>query len=98
MQTMTKAELVEAVARATGETLAKTDRVITESLAQITIAMGEGHNVQFRGFGTFEVRQRKERTLRNPSNGDPVVAPAHCAPVFKAGKHLKDAVRRVDEC
>ena len=48
--------------------------------------------VQIIGFGTFETRERAERTGRNPSTGAEVKIPASTAPVFKAGKALKDAV------
>jgi DNA-binding protein HU-beta len=44
------------------------------------------------GFGSFEVRQRAEKKVRNPQTGEEVIAPATQVPVFKAGKALKDAV------
>ena len=48
--------------------------------------------VQVVGFGTFEVRDRKEKESKNPRTGEKIVVPAKKAPAFKAGKALKDAV------
>ena len=53
----------------------------------------KGDKVQLIGFGTFETRERKERQGRNPRKpGEVIQIPAATAPVFKAGKALKDAV------
>ena len=45
------------------------------------------------GFGTFEVRERKERQGRNPQTREPMTIPASKLPAFSAGKALKDAVK-----
>ena len=58
----------------------------------ITNALVASEKVQFTGFGSFEVRQRAEKKARNPRTGEEVISPATQAPVFKAGKALKDAV------
>jgi DNA-binding protein HU-beta len=50
--------------------------------------------VQITGFGHFELRTRKGRSMRNPKTGKQVVVPASVAPVFRAGKGLKEAVER----
>ena len=60
--------------------------VITETLAK-------GERVQLVGFGTFEVRDRAERKGRNPQTREEIIIPASKAPVFKAGKALKDSVQ-----
>lgn len=46
------------------------------------------------GFGTFEVKDRAERKGRNPQTKEPITIPASKAPVFKAGKGLKDKVNK----
>jgi len=45
------------------------------------------------GFGTFEIRERAERTGRNPQTGEEMTIPASKAPAFKPGKELKEAVK-----
>ena len=55
-------------------------------------ALVSGEKVQIVGFGTFEVRDRKEKLSKNPQTGETITVPAKKAPAFKAGKALKDAV------
>jgi Bacterial DNA-binding protein. len=55
-------------------------------------ALKQGDKVQLVGFGTFEVRERAERKGRNPQTKEEITIPASKAPVFKAGKALKDLV------
>lgn len=54
--------------------------------------LADGENVQLIGFGNFEVRDRAERTGRNPQTGETITIPASKTPAFKAGKALKDKV------
>ena len=56
--------------------------------------MAAGDKVQLIGFGTFETRERGERTGKNPRTKETVKIPACKAPAFKAGKALKDAVNK----
>ena len=58
----------------------------------ITETLVDGEKVQLVGFGTFEVRDRKERQGQNPQTKEPIVIPATKVPAFKAGKSLKEAV------
>lgn len=60
----------------------------------ITDAVAQGEKVQIVGFGTFEVRERGEKKCKNPRTGEEMITPAKKAPVFKAGKALKDAVNK----
>ena len=53
----------------------------------------EGDKVQLTGFGTFEVRERKERKGVQPGTTNPITIPASKYPAFKAGKALKEAVK-----
>jgi len=55
-------------------------------------ALNEGDKVQIVGFGSFEVKQRTERTGHNPATGAEIIIPASKAPTFKAGKAFKDAL------
>lgn len=90
---MNKGELIDAVAGNTGESKATAGKVIDETLDVITAAVVTGQKVQLTGFGTFEARDRKARTARNPQTGAQVWVPATRVPAFKAGKAFKDAVK-----
>lgn len=89
---MTKSNLINAVAEATDVTKKDCDKILTSLLETIVDALAKGDKVQLVGFGTFEVRVRKERQGRNPSNGEPITIPESRVPAFKAGKMLKDAI------
>jgi len=90
---MNKAELVAAVADKAGLTKKDAEVAVNSTLAGIEEALVKGEKVQLIGFGTFETRSRKARQGRNPRKpGEVIQIPASTAPVFKAGKALKDAV------
>ena len=90
---MNKSELVAAVAAKTGFTKKDTEITVNEALNAIEAELKKGGKVQLIGFGTFEVKSRKARQGRNPQKpGEVVKIPASKAPVFKAGKALKDKV------
>ena len=63
-------------------------------LASVQGALKKGEKVQLVGFGTFEVRQRAARKGRNPQTKEEIKIPASKAPVFKAGKALKELVNK----
>jgi DNA-binding protein HU-beta len=58
----------------------------------VTKTLKNGDSIALVGFGTFEVRNRAERTGRNPKTKEPITIPASKAAAFKPGKALKDAV------
>jgi DNA-binding protein HU-beta len=94
---MNKSELVDALASATGMTKADAGRAV-DSLFDtdkgvIAKALRRGNRVQITGFGTFERKNRKARTGRNPRTGQTIQIAATKTPSFRAGKGLKDAVK-----
>ena len=92
---MTKAEFIEKFAEKTGFTKKDTEITVNEALNAIEAELKKGGKVQLIGFGTFEVKSRKARQGRNPQKpGEVVKIPASKAPVFKAGKALKDTVNK----
>lgn len=92
---MNKADLVAAVAEKTGFTKKDAEISINAFLETVTETLTQGEKVQLIGFGNFEVRERAEREGRNPRNPEEIVKiEASKAPVFKAGKSLKDAVNK----
>lgn len=92
---MNKAELVACLAEKTGFTKKDAEVAVNTFVACVEEALVKGDKVQLIGFGTFETRQRKARQGRNPRKpGEIIKIEAAKAPVFKAGKALKDAVNK----
>ncbi len=90
---MNKSELISAIAEKSELTKKDSERALNAFLETVSETLTEGDKVQLVGFGTFEVRERKAREGRNPRNPEEVIKiPASLAPVFKAGKALKEAV------
>ncbi len=90
---MNKTELVELVAEKAGLTKKDSEKALAAVLEGITDTLAKGEKVQLVGFGTFEVRSRKEREGRNPSTGETIKIAAQKVPAFKAGKALKEVVK-----
>jgi len=88
-----KGELIEAVARNTGESKALAEKMVNETLDVIVSGVVMSGKVQITGFGTFEARDRAARVARNPQTGAPINVTATRVPAFKAGKSFKDAVK-----
>lgn len=89
---MNKAELVAAVAAKTGDTKKAAEASVDAFVSAIKESLKKGEKVQLVGFGSFEVRKRAARKGRNPQTKEEIKIPASKAPVFKAGKALKDLV------
>ena len=91
---MNKAELIAAIAAKTGDTKKVAEATVNAFVETVTDALVEGDKVQLVGFGSFEVRKRAARKGRNPQTKEEIKIPASKAPVFKAGKALKDLVNK----
>ena len=89
---MTKADLVERIAKDVSLSKADAGRALDSTIEAIVKAMKKGDKVTLVGFGTFSVRKKKARTGRNPRTGQAIKIPAHKAPKFTAGKALKEAL------
>jgi DNA-binding protein HU-beta len=89
---MNKTELISDVAGKANMTKKDVEKVLSALFSSIEEALKNQDKVQLVGFGTFEVRDRKARTGRNPQTGEEIKIPASRVPAFKAGKTLKDAV------
>ena len=89
---MNKTELIAAVADKTGLSKKDAEAAITATVEAVTQALIQGEKVQLVGFGSFEVKHRAARVGRNPKTGESIQIPASKAPIFQAGKALKDAV------
>ena len=89
---MSKQELVNYVADQTGLSKKDAEAAVSSVVDGVKSALVKGNSVTLVGFGTFSVSHRGARTGRNPQTGATIQIPARKAPVFKAGKGLKDAV------
>ena len=91
---MNKGELITALVAKTQMNKKNAEAVLNATQETISEAMAKGDKVQLIGFGTFEAKERPARVARNPRTGEAVKIAASKAPVFKAGKALKDAVNK----
>ena len=91
---MNKAELIAAIAAKTGDTKKAAEASLNAFVEAVTESLVKGDKVQLVGFGSFEVRKRAARKGRNPQTKEEIKIPASKAPVFKAGKALKELVNK----
>ena len=88
---MNKAELVSMIAAKSNLTKKDSEMALNAFVETVQGALQNGEKIQLVGFGTFEVRQRSARNGVNPRTKQTIKIPASKAPVFKAGKALKDS-------
>ena len=91
---MTKDEMIALMASESGISKRQASEALAAFMAGVTTQLKKGEKVSFAGFGTFTVSKRKARTGRNPQTGATINIPATKVPVFRAGKHLKLAVKK----
>ena len=89
---MNKSDLINAIAEHANLTKADAGRALEGLLITIETALKAGDPVVLIGFGTFAVKERAERTGRNPQTGQEITIAAAKVPSFKPGKGLKDAL------
>ena len=89
---MTKADLVEEVARVSELTKKHSETIVNTVFDSIIQALQRDDKIELRGFGSFRIRQRRSRQGRNPKTGDKVDVPAKRIPYFKPGKDLKELI------
>lgn len=91
---MNKGELIAKIAEGSKLTKKAAEAALVAFVSSVEGALKNGEKVQLVGFGTFEVRQRAARKGRNPQTRAEIKIPASKAPVFKAGKALKETVNK----
>ncbi len=89
---MTKAEIATEIAKSTGIDKANVVTVIESFMDVVKDSLAQGENVYLRGFGSFIVKERAEKTARNISKNTTVIIPAHKIPFFKPCDTFKDQV------
>jgi integration host factor subunit beta len=91
---MTKADLVEKVAKEAEMTKKDAEKLVEIIFDSIVSTLNEGEKIELRGFGSFRVRERNARKGRNPKTGEAVKIPAKRVAYFKPGKDLKDLINK----
>jgi len=89
---MNKTELINAIAGKSGLNKKNSEAALNAFVGSVEEALKAGDKVVLVGFGTFEVRKRAARKGRNPQTKQEITIPESKAPVFKAGKGLKDII------
>jgi DNA-binding protein HU-beta/integration host factor subunit beta len=92
MGNITKKDLVERIADATGLTQVDTKIVIESFLEAVANSLQEGRNIEIRGFGRFKIKEKGARTARNPRTNEHIQVEAGYKPVFEASKELRKRV------
>jgi DNA-binding protein HU-beta len=90
---MTKAEIVAEIATKTGVEKVAVQTVVEAYMETIKNALKNGDNVYMRGFGSFIIKERAEKTGRNISKNTTIIIPAHKIPAFKPSKTFVNEVK-----
>lgn len=91
---MTKDEMIAKIARDAGINKRQAGDALRSFIGNVTTSLKKGKKVSFVGFGTFSVNKRKARVGRNPQTGAKINIPASKVPHFRAGKTLREAVKK----
>lgn len=89
---MNKSELIARIAEQASINKTQATAALQAVETGVVDTLANGGKVELKGFGTFSVKERAERTGRNPQTGEPIQIAASKTPTFKAGKAFKDAV------
>lgn len=89
---MTKADIVSEIAKTTGIDKAAVLSVVEQFMTVVKDSLAHGENVYLRGFGSFIIKQRAEKTARNISKNTSLIIPAHNIPAFKPANTFKEEV------
>lgn len=92
---MTKAEIVNEIATKTGFDKNAVQTVVEAFMNTVKGSLSKNDNVYLRGFGSFIVKERAEKTARNISKNQTIIIPAHKIPAFKPCKTFVNAVKKI---
>ena len=92
---MTKQEIVDIVANATGLTKVETETIMNGVMSTIVDSLANNEKVELRGFGTFGIKHRMPKKARNPGTGEPVFLPERFVPTFKPSKLMRSRVNEL---
>ncbi|MEM6392212.1 MAG: HU family DNA-binding protein [Planctomycetota bacterium] len=97
MATVTKKELIDHIAEATGQKRVVVKQTVQSFLDNIIIELGKGNRLEFRDFGVFEVKLRRARRAQNPKTLERVWVPAKRTVKFKVGRLMKQTLAQADQ-
>lgn len=92
MQTVTKKDLCEKIAKKTYSKNIKVKEDIQSFLDEIVGELSQGNRIELRDFGVFEIRKRAARKARNPRTGEEAFVPPKNVVIFKVGKLMREKV------
>jgi DNA-binding protein HU-beta len=95
---MTKADIVAEIAEKTGLEKVDVQTTVEAFMKEVKESLTNGENVYLRGFGTFVIKKRAEKTARNITKKTVIKVPAHYVPTFKACKSFKTDVSKKNPC
>jgi len=90
---MTKADIVNEISKNTGIEKTQVQKTVEAFMEEIKKSLSKGDNVYLRGFGSFIVKKRAEKTARNISKNETIIIPAHYIPAFKPAKTFVSQVK-----
>ena len=90
---MTKADIVSEIAKSTGIDKASVLETLEKFMETVKDSLANGENVYMRGFGSFIVKKRSQKTARNISQNTTLIVPEHNIPAFKPAKVFMEQVR-----
>ena len=91
---MTKADIVSEIAKQTGIDKASVLTTVEKFMETVKDSLSNGDNVYLRGFGSFIIKKRSEKTARNISKNETIIIPAHNIPAFKPAKVFMEQVKK----
>lgn len=91
---MTKADIVNRIAVKSGLPRKEVEMIVENLMETIKTKMTEGENIYLRGFGSFVIKQRAEKTARNISKNTIMIVPAHVIPHFKPSKEFVNGMKK----
>ncbi|KAA6332059.1 DNA-binding protein HU [termite gut metagenome] len=93
---MTKADIVNEITKNTGVDKTTVLKTVEAFMETVKNSMAEGENVYLRGFGSFIIKKRAQKTARNISKNTAIVIPEHNIPAFKPAKTFVQIVTKIE--
>ena len=91
---MTKADIVSEIAKKTGIERTVVLQSVEAFMNEVITSLSKGEGVYLRGFGSFVVKKRAQKTARNISKNTTIIIPAHNVPAFKPAKDFVNEVKK----
>ncbi|MDR3704946.1 MAG: integration host factor subunit beta [Paludibacteraceae bacterium] len=91
---MTKADIVNEIAKETGIDKLTVLKTVEAFMDNVKDSLAKGDNVYLRGFGSFVVKKRAQKTARNISKNTTIIIPEHSIPSFKPAKTFVSVVKK----